>query len=78
MTSEEPWSDPCFLALPVEHKPMHALLLIRILAFFWALAWRHRLEPGDRVIKVRGWRTALIENQWGDRLTVTWLFRFER
>lgn len=44
-------------------------LILRLFAF----VWRHRLDQGDKVIKVRGWRTALVETRSGTRCTVTFL-----
>jgi hypothetical protein len=45
--------------------------------FTWI--WRNRLKDayGDdaKVIKVKGWRTALVDGSYGSRQTVTFLFR---
>lgn len=43
--------------------------------------WQHRLYeccpacggPPARVLRIKGWRTALVENRWGQRSTVEWL-----
>lgn len=36
----------------------------------FALVWRNWLDPDDRVVRVKGWRTALIEKPNGRRFTV--------
>ena len=38
--------------------------------WLWSKVWRNYLEPGDKIIKVKGWRTALVQNG-GRRLTIT-------
>lgn len=42
----------------------------------FAFVWRHRMEEGDRVVRVRGWRTALIDPRCGGRVTAMWMFRW--
>ena len=40
----------------------------------FAFVWRKRLD-GLTVVKVRGWRTALVEGNLTSRRTVTFLFK---
>jgi hypothetical protein len=45
----------------------------------FSIVWKKRLWDDyhkyyKQVIKVKGWRTALICDQWGGRETVTFLF----
>jgi hypothetical protein len=38
--------------------------------------WKHRLEPSERIIKVKGWRTALIQDtKWAKRYTGTFMIK---
>ena len=43
--------------------------------------WKNRLKNsfGDdaKVIKVKGWRTALVDDSYGSRQTITFLFRLK-
>jgi hypothetical protein len=48
--------------------------LERLVSALWAVVWRRWLAPGDKVIRVKGWRTALIETRAGARQTITPLF----
>lgn len=43
----------------------------------WAFAWfwRSRLEVGDAVVTVKGWRSALIDERGGQRKNVTFMFK---
>lgn len=45
----------------------------------WGFLWRDRMARGAywRVVRVRGWRTALLDRVGGDRQHVTWLFWFD-
>ena len=57
-------------------------ILIPLFVFVW---WKrlHRQHPyaeecivrRDHVVKVIGWRTALIDSFGGQRMTVTWCFK---
>ena len=58
--------------------------LVPLFTFFW---WKrlHREHPyspnhyyREYVVKVKGWRTALIEGFGRQRATVTFLFRWEK
>jgi len=52
-------------------------MIQKILCVLWHVTWKHRMDGDDfKVIKVRGWRTALIENR-GSRSTITPMFSFE-
>lgn len=42
----------------------------------FAWGWKHRLKPDTKVLIVRGWRTALIDEGY-QRICVTFLFRWE-
>lgn len=42
--------------------------------FLFALVYRKWLDKGDKVIRVKGWRTALIETRGGNRKTMTPIF----
>lgn len=51
------------------------------LLWLFTQCWAHRLAEGDpdrpgaraRVVRVKGWRTALVETSWGQRQTVEWV-----
>jgi hypothetical protein len=60
-------------------KPRHvAHWLDRMVSALWRWTWQHWLSDGDKVIRVKGWRTALVESRSGQRSTITPLFRWER
>ena len=41
--------------------------------------WRKRLENAEyKVVKVRGWRTFLVENKWGRRETITFMIQINK
>jgi hypothetical protein len=48
----------------------------RILIPIFSRVWRHRLHKDKRevVVMVRGWRSALVDDKWGGRKHVTFLF----
>lgn len=41
----------------------------------FAWFWRRRLKSGERVVRVLGWRSALIDNKSGQRSRVTFLLQ---
>ena len=48
------------------------------LLWIFTQLWAHRLQDTwtgkpDRVVKIKGWRTALVETATGQRYTVEWL-----
>jgi hypothetical protein len=46
-----------------------------ILIPIFSRVWSHRLCKTERVVvKVRGWRSALIDDRWGGRKHVTFIF----
>lgn len=47
------------------------------LVWLWSKGWAHRLKPGTKVIHVRGWRTALLDEGY-QRICCTWLFSWEK
>lgn len=50
----------------------------RIFCWIWSLVWKKYIDNGWRVIKVKGWRTALIDDSHGQRKTITpcfWIFQ---
>ena len=54
----------------------------KILVPIFTFIWRRRLKQTDgkkydKVIKVRGWRTATIDRVGGQREVVTFLFKWE-
>lgn len=49
-----------------------------IIKCLFSFVWRKRLADGDnKLIKVKGWRTALIQTP-SKRMTVTFLFNWEK
>ncbi len=56
---------------------------MKIKIFSWI--WRHWLKERDRngkvyyhkVIKIKGWRTAIVKNYWGGHSTNTFMFPWE-
>jgi len=50
----------------------------RWIARLWTAVWRKWLEPGDRVVQVTGWRSAVIDGRGGCRRRAYccfWIFR---
>lgn len=45
----------------------------KIVIFFFSLIWRKRIVD-RKVIEVRGWRTALLEDEYRGRWHTTFLF----
>lgn len=58
-------------------------ILIPLFIFIWwnRLWFEHHYQPGHlhmaHVYKVKGWRTAIID-QYGQRRTMTFLFKWEK
>lgn len=49
----------------------------RLLCFLWAVVYRKWLKD-SRVVRVKGWRTAVVDDRWGRRVVVSpcfWWFR---
>jgi len=49
--------------------------------WLFSFVWRKRLERNGeqlRVVKVRGWRTALVESNMTSRQTIQFMFKFFR
>ena len=69
LAAEPPWLHGAefFGPLPRPREPVINRL------FAWC--WRHRLDSGDRVIRVLGWRSALIETRSGCRRRATFIFQ---
>lgn len=44
-----------------------------LVRFLFSLVWRRRLRR-CRLVQVTGWRSCLIDNEWGRRERVTFLF----
>lgn len=39
----------------------------RLICSIWAFIWQRWIEEGDRVVKVKGWRTALVDKKRSGR-----------
>jgi len=50
----------------------------KYIIWLWSLVWRRSLQPTDKVIKVKGWRTGLIDTKWGQRSTVQFIMPWEK
>jgi hypothetical protein len=49
-----------------------------ILRLYFRVAFKRWLDEGDKVIKVLGWRTAMVDSKWGSRKCMTplfWIFK---
>jgi hypothetical protein len=59
-------------------------LLVPLFTFVWwkRLHNEHPFHPGyfyrDEVVKVKGWRTAILDGFGGQRTTSTFIFKWER
>lgn len=45
---------------------------MRLSATIFERVWRHRLREGERVVRVHGWRSALLESKKYGRAGVEW------
>lgn len=60
-----------------QQETRHAVgrLLNRLVIWLWATIWHRWLFDSRsnkmRVVKVKGWRTALVESDWQARQTIT-------
>lgn len=50
------------------------LLRSKLLTCTWAFIYRRWLDEGDTVVRVVGWRTALIQSKWRSRRCTTVCF----
>ena len=48
----------------------------KYIVWLFVLFWKCWLQDGQKVIKIKGWRTALIENRYGERYTSTFIPRW--
>jgi hypothetical protein len=56
-------------------KINHRTVTQVVLSFIFSLVYRKWLEEGDKVLKVRGWRTALVETKYKNRRCMTPCFK---
>jgi len=61
---------------------LKASILERMVILLWSLVWRHWLLDGHtgkycKVVRVKGWRTALVDSPSKARMTITPMFKWE-
>lgn len=50
---------------------------IKIFTWMWKNRLKNSFGDDAKVIKVKGWRTALVDDSYGSRQTITFLFRLK-
>jgi hypothetical protein len=48
-----------------------------VMNWLFSKVWAHRLGDKDVVVRVKGWRTALIDKDGYTRMTITYMFWWE-